>query len=58
MKDTDLVWIKNIYIHRNAFPGEKDYGVPVDHIDDTFMKLKKNQILRRKRKCQNYHGKT
>jgi len=44
IKDTDLVWIKNIYIHRNAFPGEKDYGVPLDHIDDTFMKLKKNQI--------------
>lgn len=25
----------NIYLHRNGFDGEKDYGVPKDHIIDT-----------------------
>jgi hypothetical protein len=28
-------WIKSLYICRNAFPGEKDYGVPKDRIQHT-----------------------
>ena len=26
------IWIKEIYIHRNLYPGEKDYGVPKSRI--------------------------
>ena len=29
----------NIYVHRNSFPGEKDYGVTRDHIIDSVVKL-------------------
>lgn len=28
-------WIDNLYIHRNSFPGSKDYGVHRDHIRDS-----------------------
>lgn len=28
-------WIKSLYICRNAYPGEKDYGVPKDRIQHT-----------------------
>lgn len=44
IKDTELIWFDNIYIHRNAFDGEKDYGVPLSRISDTFMKLRKRDI--------------
>lgn len=27
----------NIYIHRNVFPGEKDFGVPIDQIRESIM---------------------
>ena len=27
------------YIHRNMYPGEKDFGVPMDHIDEKIMTL-------------------
>ena len=30
-----IKWVDNIYIHRNAFPGEKDYGIPKGRIYDT-----------------------
>lgn len=28
-----------IYIHRNSYPGEKDYGVPLERIHDTVIKV-------------------
>ena len=28
-----------IYLHRNTFPGEKDYGVTSDHIIDSMMQI-------------------
>ena len=28
------MWIKEIFIHRNIYPGEKDYGVPKNRIND------------------------
>lgn len=31
-----LVWIDRVYFHRNQFPNEKDYGIPRDHIQDTY----------------------
>lgn len=33
-------WIDHIYIHRNCFKGEKDYGVPLCQITDTKRKIK------------------
>ena len=33
-------WIDQIYIHRNQFGNEKDYGVPVDRIIDSRRKIK------------------
>lgn len=33
-------WLDHIYIHRNQFNGEKDYGVPVSNIIDSFRKIK------------------
>lgn len=33
-------WLDHIYINRNAFPGEKDYGVPAHKICDTYTILK------------------
>lgn len=35
-----LHWIDHIYIHRNQYEGEKDYGVPMDKIIDSNRKLK------------------
>lgn len=29
----------HVYLHRNAFPHEKDYGVPIDQIKDSYRKL-------------------
>lgn len=34
------IWISNIIIHRNIYDGEKDYGVPLDRIEDYSYKLK------------------
>lgn len=31
-----LVWIDQVYFHRNHFPNEKDYGIPRDRIQDTY----------------------
>jgi len=33
-------WLDHIYIHRNGFDGEKDYGVPASKIIDKFSKFK------------------
>lgn len=33
-------WIDKIYIHRNHYPGEKDYGVRLDKIQDTHRTIK------------------
>ena len=33
-------WLDHIYIHRNQFEGEKDYGVPMTNIIDIYKKLK------------------
>ena len=33
-------WIDHISIHRNQYSGEKDYGVPIDHIIDRSRPLK------------------
>jgi hypothetical protein len=33
-------WLDHIYIHRNQFGGEKDYGVPVSNIIDSYRKIK------------------
>lgn len=35
-----LPWIKSVRIHRNTFPGEKDYGVPAEKMIDTYRKAK------------------
>lgn len=29
----------NTFIHRNMFPGEKDFGVPLDHVNDKWRKI-------------------
>lgn len=34
------VWIDHAVIHRNMFIGEKDFGVPKDHIIDQFITIK------------------
>ena len=40
-KNSDVnPWINHIYIHRNGFENEKDYGVPSERIIDTKRKLK------------------
>lgn len=33
-------WYDHIYIHRNMYDGEKDYGVPFDHIIDKYRKVR------------------
>lgn len=33
------LWFDNIYIHRNTYNNEKDYGVPKDKIIDSYYKL-------------------
>lgn len=33
-------WIDKIYIHRNKYGSEKDYGVPIERIQDTFRVVK------------------
>ena len=38
--NSSLVWIDNIYIHRNKYKNEKDYGVPRERIIDSYMKIK------------------
>ena len=35
-----LHWIDHIYIHRNRYEGEKDYGVPMNKIIDSNRKIK------------------
>lgn len=37
---TNYIWLDHIYIHRNKFIGEKDYGVPLSNIEDSITKLK------------------
>ena len=32
-------WMDHIFIHRNAFSGEKDYGVPLSQISDSFIEI-------------------
>lgn len=34
------IWLDHIYIHRNGYPGEKDYGVPIDRIEDRILQIK------------------
>lgn len=29
-----------VYIHKNNYPGEKDFGVPLDHINESIMRLR------------------
>lgn len=33
-------WLEHIYIHRNQYDNEKDYGVPLSRIMDSYKKLK------------------
>ena len=33
------IWIDNIFIHRNIYPGEKDFGISKDHIDEKIYKI-------------------
>lgn len=33
-------WIDHIYIHRNMYEGEKDYGIPLNKIKDKFKEVK------------------
>jgi hypothetical protein len=33
-------WYKNVYFHRNTFPNEKDFGVPLEKIIDTIGKYR------------------
>jgi len=33
-------WVDHVYIHRNQFGNEKDYGIPYSQIDDKWIKLK------------------
>lgn len=35
----------DIYIHRNAYPGEKDYGVPMERIKDTVKVIKEINVF-------------
>ena len=35
-----IPWIDEIYFHRNSYSGEKDYGVPKDHIIDNVRKAR------------------
>lgn len=35
-----LIWIDDIFIHRNIFEGEKDYGIPKRKIEDSYIKIK------------------
>lgn len=35
----------NIYIHRNMYPGEKDYGVPMNKITDTVKVIYESQVF-------------
>lgn len=34
------IWFDHIYIHRNIYPNEKDYGVPRDRIKDSILQIK------------------
>lgn len=36
----DQVWIEHLWIHRNRFPGEKDFGVPLERIQESHVKIK------------------
>ena len=29
----------NVYIHRNSYPGEKDFGVPINKIQESVYKV-------------------
>lgn len=34
-------WIDKIFLHRNQFPGEKDFGIPKEKIVDSYRELKR-----------------
>lgn len=34
------IWIDSVKIHRNQYPGEKDFGVPCGKIEDGYIKLR------------------
>ena len=34
------IWLDKVIIHRNGYPGEKDFGVPKDHIQEYNYRLK------------------
>ena len=34
-----IEWLDHIYIHRNLYPGEKDFGVSVDRINEGIFKM-------------------
>ena len=38
--NSGTAWIDHIYIHRNQRDGEKDYGVPLSRIADSYRKIK------------------
>jgi len=40
IRNSGLVWIKKLIVHRNIYNGEKDYGVPKSNIDDSIFTLK------------------
>lgn len=33
------------YLHRNSFPNEKDYGVPIDKIKDSYITLSREKVF-------------
>lgn len=39
IEDRILIWFDKIYLHRNAMPEQKDYGVPREYINDTRKKV-------------------
>ena len=40
LKGPIKLWIDNVFVHRNGFPGEKDFGVPKDKIKEYFYRLR------------------
>jgi len=41
-KSAIYIWLDSIYIHRNKFKKEKDYGVPADRTIDSYKEIKKD----------------
>ena len=40
VRDTVMIWIDKVFIHRNMFEHQKDYGISKDFIIDQFKKIK------------------